>query len=48
MPQINWRVMRAIDLAPINVFDFDGWGEPWEQVIMLAARRPTSPASGSA
>lgn len=36
----NCRVMRAIDLAPFNVFDFDAYGSPWEQVLILIARRP--------
>jgi hypothetical protein len=33
------RVMRAIDLGPFNVFDFDAWGSPWEHALILAARR---------
>jgi hypothetical protein len=36
----NRRVMRAIDLAPYNIFDFDAFGSPWEQMVILAARRP--------
>jgi hypothetical protein len=40
----NRRVLRAIDLAPFNVFDFDSYGSPWEQAIILAARRSTKPA----
>ena len=39
----NRRVLRAIDLAPFNVFDFDAWGAPWEQVLILIARRPLLP-----
>jgi hypothetical protein len=35
----NRRVMRAIDLAPFNVFDFDSYGSPWVQAIILANRR---------
>lgn len=35
----NRRVMRAIDLQPFNVFDFDSWGGPWEQCIILCDRR---------
>ena len=35
----NHRVMRAIDLAPFSVFDFDAWGSPWDQLTILAARR---------
>ncbi len=36
----NRRVLRAIDLAPFNVFDLDSYGSPWEQAIIIAARRP--------
>ncbi|HVH77139.1 MAG TPA: hypothetical protein VM755_19655 [Stellaceae bacterium] len=35
--------MRAIDLAPFNLFDFDAWGSPWEHVAILCARRPVQP-----
>lgn len=35
----NRRVMRAIDLAPFNCFDFDSYGSPWVQAIILADRR---------
>lgn len=35
----NRRVMRAIDLAGFNVFDFDSYGSPWEQCVILADRR---------
>jgi hypothetical protein len=40
----NRRVMRAIDLAPFNVFDLDAYGSPWEQVTILAARRKLAPS----
>jgi hypothetical protein len=36
----NRRVLRAIDLAAFNVFDLDAYGSPWEQAIIIAARRP--------
>ncbi len=36
----NRRVLRAIDLAPFNVFDLDAYGSPWEQAMIIAARRP--------
>jgi hypothetical protein len=36
----NRRVMRAIDLRPFNVFDLDAYGNPWEQAIIIADRRP--------
>ena len=35
----NRRVMRSIDLARFNVFDLDAHGSPWEQAVILAARR---------
>lgn len=36
----NRRVLRAIDLTAFNVFDFDAYGSPWEQLYIVAARRP--------
>jgi hypothetical protein len=33
------RVLRAIDLAQFNIFDFDPWGSPWTHVYILAERR---------
>ena len=36
----NRLVMRAIDLRPFNVFDLDSFGSPWEQLAILAHRRP--------
>lgn len=33
------RVMRAIDLQRFNIFDLDSFGSPYEQVIIMAARR---------
>lgn len=36
----NERVLRAIDLTQFNVFDFDAYGSPWYQVLILADRRP--------
>lgn len=37
----NRRVMRAVDLQAWNVFDLDAPGSkpPWEQLVILAARR---------
>lgn len=35
----NRLVMRAIDLGLFNIFDLDAWGSPWEQVLIVAARR---------
>lgn len=39
----NRRVMRSIDLMPFNIFDLDAFGSPWEQVLILIARRPIAP-----
>ena len=39
----NQRVLRAIDLDAFNVFDFDAYGSPWEQVTILATRRRIQP-----
>ncbi len=39
----NRRVLRSIDLTAFNVFDLDAWGAPWEQAIIVAARRPVKP-----
>lgn len=35
----NRRVLRAIDLQKFNCFDFDSYGSPWVQAIILADRR---------
>jgi hypothetical protein len=35
----NRIVMRAIDLSPINVFDFDAYGSPWDLMWILLHRR---------
>jgi hypothetical protein len=39
----NRRVMRCVDLAPFTLFDFDAFGSPWEQALILAARRRLAP-----
>lgn len=39
----NRRVLRCIDLRPFTCFDFDAYGSPWEQLLILAARRPLTP-----
>jgi hypothetical protein len=39
----NRRVMRSIDLTEFRIFDFDSFGSPWEQTVILAARRPVAP-----
>lgn len=35
----NIDVMRVIDLSKFNVFDFDAYGSPWEQMLLMAQRR---------
>lgn len=35
----NRIVMRSIDIQQFNVFDFDAYGEPWWQCLILAGRR---------
>jgi len=35
----NKLALRALDLSRFNVFDFDAYGSPWEQMTILAARR---------
>jgi hypothetical protein len=39
----NRRVLRAIDLAAFNVFDLDAYGSPWEQAMIITARRTLKP-----
>jgi hypothetical protein len=36
----NKRVLRAIPLDRFNIFDLDAYGMPWEQAMIVAARRP--------
>jgi hypothetical protein len=38
----NRIVMRSIDLSPINVFDFDAYGSPWDLMWILLHRRKWS------
>lgn len=33
------RLMRNLDLQPFSIFDFDSWGSPWDNVVVLSARR---------
>jgi hypothetical protein len=39
----NRVVLRAIDLRRFNIFDLDAWGSPWEQALIVCARRPVAP-----
>lgn len=39
----NRRVLRAIDLQRFNIFDLDAYGSPWDQAIIVAARRHIAP-----
>jgi hypothetical protein len=38
----NRRVLRAIDLTRYNIFDLDAHGSMWEQVYIIAVRRPVA------
>jgi hypothetical protein len=35
----NRLALRALDLSRFNIFDLDAFGHPWEQAIIVAARR---------
>lgn len=39
----NRRVLRALNLAPFNLFDLDAYGSPWEQMFIIAHRRRLMP-----
>ena len=39
----NRRLLRSIDLSPFNLFDLDAFGSPWEQALIIAARRRVTP-----
>jgi hypothetical protein len=39
----NRRVLRAIDLSAFSIFDFDAYGSPWDQGVILADRRQVKP-----
>lgn len=40
----NRRVLRCIDLGAFTCFDLDSYGSPWEQALIIAARRrPMNP-----
>ncbi len=39
----NTRVLRAIDLSQFAIFDFDAYGSPWVQAVILADRRRVAP-----
>lgn len=39
----NRRLLRCLDLQAFNVFDLDAFGQPWEQMAILAARRAWHP-----
>jgi hypothetical protein len=36
----NRRVLRGIELSHFTCFDLDAFDSPWEQAIIIAARRP--------
>lgn len=35
----NRLILRTLPLDRFNIFDFDAYGSPWEQVLILASRR---------
>jgi hypothetical protein len=35
----NRVALRCLDLSQFNVFDFDAYGDPWEQMIIMGSRR---------
>src|SRR5690554_6431354 len=35
----NRRVLRTVDLSAYSIFDLDACGSPWEQAVIVAARR---------
>jgi hypothetical protein len=37
----NRRVLRCADLSSFTCFDLDAYGSPWEQALIVAARRET-------
>jgi hypothetical protein len=39
----NTRVLRAIDLMHFTIFDFDSYGSPWVQAVILADRHRVAP-----
>lgn len=38
----NRRLLRSLDLQAFNIFDLDAYGSPWEQALIIAARRRLS------
>lgn len=40
----NRVVLRTIDLSRFTIFDFDAYGSPWTQVLILASRRRLQPS----
>jgi hypothetical protein len=44
----NQLAMRALDLQRFNVFDFDAYGSPWDQMVILASLRSWSPGEQGA
>lgn len=44
----NKLALRALDLSRFNVFDFDAYGSPWDQMLILSHRRNWSPGERGA
>jgi hypothetical protein len=39
----NRILLRCLDLAPFNLFDLDAYGAPYDQALIIAARRQVLP-----
>ena len=44
----NRLALRSLDLEHFNVFDFDAYGAPWDQMLILARRRTWQPGERGA
>lgn len=44
----NILVLRSLGLERFNVFDFDAYGAPWDQMLVLMARRKWDPGERGA
>lgn len=44
----NRIALRSLDLSRFNIFDLDAFGSPWDQMLILAARRRWLPGETGA
>lgn len=44
----NLLALRCLDLQRFNIFDFDAFGSPWDQALVLATRRKWAPGERGA